>query len=209
MDVVVADIPPKYVMLLSRSWGTKLQGSLQLDMSYATIVVFGQPKRLCRETLMKYVVSSEEKPQNFPIYSIHSDMDSFILFNDDGCPPTDDKPLALEQEISINEESIAHNLETMETIDATSIQNKPIETGNLSLPTPKMTKTPNTGQEQEILWYLEFDGSVNKLGAGAGVWIHNRQTNYSEGHAYRLNFKCTNNMAEYEALLLGLKLIRV
>jgi len=33
MDVVVADIPPKYGMLLSRSWGEKLQGSLQLDLS--------------------------------------------------------------------------------------------------------------------------------------------------------------------------------
>jgi len=99
MDVEVADIPPKYGMILSRSWGAKLQGSLQLDMSYATISVFGQPKRLYRETLMKYVVSSEEKPQNFPIYSIHSDMDSFILFNADMCSPTDDKPLALEQEI--------------------------------------------------------------------------------------------------------------
>ena len=32
MDIVVADIPPKYGMLLSRSWGAKLQGSLQLDM---------------------------------------------------------------------------------------------------------------------------------------------------------------------------------
>lgn len=41
MDVVVANIPPKYDMLLSRSWGAKLQGSLQLDMSYATISVFG------------------------------------------------------------------------------------------------------------------------------------------------------------------------
>ena len=80
MDMVLADIPPKYVMLLSRSWGAKLQGSLQLDMSYATILVFGQPKRLYRETLMKYVVSSQEKPQNFPIYSIHSDMDhSFYI----------------------------------------------------------------------------------------------------------------------------------
>lgn len=62
MDVVVADIPPKYGMLLSRSWGAKLQGSLQLDMSYATISVFGHPKRLYHETLMKYVVSSQEKP---------------------------------------------------------------------------------------------------------------------------------------------------
>jgi hypothetical protein len=28
MDVVIADIPPKYGMLLSRSWGDKLGGSL-------------------------------------------------------------------------------------------------------------------------------------------------------------------------------------
>jgi hypothetical protein len=41
MDVVVVDIPPKYGMLLSRSWGAKLGGSLQLDMTYATISVFG------------------------------------------------------------------------------------------------------------------------------------------------------------------------
>jgi len=62
MDVVVADIPPKYGMLLSRSWGAKLQRSLQLDLSSTTISVFGQPKRLYREPLMKYVVSSEDKP---------------------------------------------------------------------------------------------------------------------------------------------------
>ena len=36
-DIVVADIPPNYGMLLSRSWGAKLQGTLQIDMTYATI----------------------------------------------------------------------------------------------------------------------------------------------------------------------------
>jgi len=49
---------------------------------------------------------------------------------------------------------------------------------------------------------------VYKLGAGAGVWVHNLENNHAEGHAYRLNFRCTNNMAEYEALLLGLKLVK-
>lgn len=91
MDIVVADIPPKYGMLLSRSWGAKLQGSLQLDMSYATISVFGQPKKPYRETL-----SSQEKPQNFPIYSVHSDMDSFILYNVEIDPPHEIKVLANE-----------------------------------------------------------------------------------------------------------------
>ena len=42
IDVVVADIPPKFGMLLSRSWVVKLKGTLQMDMSYATIQVFGE-----------------------------------------------------------------------------------------------------------------------------------------------------------------------
>jgi hypothetical protein len=50
MDVVVVDIPPKFGMLLSRSWETKLKGTLQMDMSYATIPVFGKQRRLYRET---------------------------------------------------------------------------------------------------------------------------------------------------------------
>ena len=41
MDVVVADIPPKFVMLFSRSWVAKLKGTFQMDMSYATIPIFG------------------------------------------------------------------------------------------------------------------------------------------------------------------------
>jgi hypothetical protein len=40
MDVVVVDVPVKYGMLLSRSWGAKLGGSLQLDMTYAMISIF-------------------------------------------------------------------------------------------------------------------------------------------------------------------------
>ena len=58
------------------------------------------------------------------------------------------------------------------------------------------------------MWHLDFDGSVNKFGARAGVWITKVETSHSEGHDFRLNFKCTNNMAEYEALILGLQIIR-
>ena len=53
------------------------------------------------------------------------------------------------------------------------------------------------------IWWIS-----NKFGVGAGVWIYNLENNHSEGHAYRPNFKCTNNMAEYEALILSLKLVR-
>ena len=67
MDIVVANIPPKYGMLLSRSWGAKLQGNIQLDMSYATIPVFDQTRRLYQESHMKYMVSSQERPKNIPL----------------------------------------------------------------------------------------------------------------------------------------------
>jgi len=157
---------------------------------------------------MKYVVSTESKPENFPIYSIHSDMDSFILFNDDTNPPTEDEPLALEQPTHINEELVAHTDETVTTVNATSIQEEPPRPEISNLPTARTTETLSTSHQQEITWYLEFDGSVNKLGAGAGVWIHNTHNSHVEGHAYRLNFRCTNSMVEYEALFLGLKLLK-
>ena len=40
MDLIVVDIPVKFGMLLSRSWSTKIKGTLQMDMSYATIPIF-------------------------------------------------------------------------------------------------------------------------------------------------------------------------
>ena len=41
MDIVVADIQARFGMLLSRSWGTKIGGSIKMDLTYATILVFG------------------------------------------------------------------------------------------------------------------------------------------------------------------------
>lgn len=116
--------------------------------------------------------------------------------------------MALEQQAHINQESVAHAHEIVKIVNATSTLQKPPQTEILNLPNPKMTQTLETNHKQEITWYLEFDGSFNKLGTGAGVWIHNSHNNHAQGHAYRLNFRCTNNMAEYEALLLGLKLLK-
>ena len=41
MDVVMANIPPNFGILLSISRARKLKGTLQMDMSYATIPIFG------------------------------------------------------------------------------------------------------------------------------------------------------------------------
>ena len=115
---------------------------------------------------MKLMVSSAEKPQNYPIYSMHYDMDSFILCNSEN--DKDKITFVEEKHKEIDSENITH----------------------------------------ESMWHLYFDGSANILRVGAGVWIYNLENDHSEGHAFRLNFKCTNNMAKYEALVLGLQIVR-
>jgi len=55
---------------------------------------------------------------------------------------------------------------------------------------------------------MTFDGSCGKTGVGVGVWLYNSKTNQAKGYSYKLNFLCTNNITEYEALLLGLKLLK-
>ena len=158
MDVVVADIPPKYGMLLSRSWGAKLQGSLQLDMSYATISVFGQPKRLYRETLMKYMVSSEEKPQNFPVYAVHSDMDSFILFNDNSGPMNDDETKTIKQEQDINEQAAALEIKLIQSSEETVLKYKLNEKPELQLTILDYREVIKSPQSKRSYGFLSLMG---------------------------------------------------
>jgi ribonuclease HI len=53
---------------------------------------------------------------------------------------------------------------------------------------------------------MNYDGATCREGAIFGVWI-----NHPEGDtklcSYKLIFECTNNMTEYEALILGLKVL--
>lgn len=52
-----------------------------MDITYATIPLFGEQRRLYQETRMDYMVRSKDKPQNFPIYSFDTGLGSAILFN--------------------------------------------------------------------------------------------------------------------------------
>jgi hypothetical protein len=80
MDIVVVDVPPKFGMLLSRSWIKRLGGTLQMDLSYATIPVFGgEHRRLYRESQLAYIISDEQNPTNHPIYVVDIDLGSSVL----------------------------------------------------------------------------------------------------------------------------------
>jgi ribonuclease HI len=60
-------------------------------------------------------------------------------------------------------------------------------------------------QIQAECWTLYFDGSVMKIGAGAGLLFVSPLGEHMQ-YAVRLHFPASNNTVEYEALLCGLKI---
>ena len=81
MDVVVVDVPPKFGLLLSRSWEDRLKGTFQMDLSYTMILVFGEQRIFYRENHLVYMINNKDNPDNHPIYTIDTDMGSSMLFN--------------------------------------------------------------------------------------------------------------------------------
>ena len=80
MDIVVVDVPPKFGMLLSRYSIKKLGVTLYMDLTYATIPVFGgEHRRLYKEAQLAYIISDIENPTNHLIFSLDIDLGSIIL----------------------------------------------------------------------------------------------------------------------------------
>ena len=79
---------------------------------------------------MKFMVSSPEKPENSPLYSIHTDLDTFILYNDESINKSE-----LEDRNSDNQLE-APNLEIMVVLDIEENERETfeqcVETKNLS-----------------------------------------------------------------------------
>jgi hypothetical protein len=159
MDIVVVKIPPRFGMLLSRSWCKKLGGSLQMDLSYVIIPVFGREfRRLYRESQLAYIISDSDHSINHPIYAVDVDLGS----------------------------SIFH-------IDSVVQRSFPL----------KPTAAPQSVGNQNLLWKLYFDGASSREGIGVGVVLISLEHEVIN-LSYKLEFDTTNNIVEYEALLLGL-----
>jgi hypothetical protein len=80
VDIVVADVPSKFGMLLYRSWIKRLGGNLQMDLSYATITVFGgEHRRLYSESQLAYIISDEANPTNHHIFAVDTDLGTSML----------------------------------------------------------------------------------------------------------------------------------
>ena len=54
------------------------------------------------------------------------------------------------------------------------------------------------------MWKIYFDGSFSKEGDGPGIVLLS-PLKESSNFSFKLEFEATNNVVEYEALLIGLK----
>jgi hypothetical protein len=80
MDIIVTNISPKFGMILSKMWAKKVGGSLQMDLTYPTIPIFGgDHMRLYKEVRLPYIIRNHQNPKNHPIYIVEDEIDSSIF----------------------------------------------------------------------------------------------------------------------------------
>ena len=78
LDIVVTDIPPKFGMLVSRSYYAKLGGSYKLICLMPLLQYMGgEHLRLYREVRFMNTVCRSDQARNNPIYAIDQDFGCF------------------------------------------------------------------------------------------------------------------------------------
>jgi ribonuclease HI len=177
IDIIVVDIPEVYGLFLSRDWSEQLHGYFATDWSHLWLPENGKPNkiRVNRERYLKFTVTDLNDP-NEPY------------------TPSADSP----------------EVQGMDTFfgnfmaEASPIINPEQQSEIVAYMQPTASMQQSHVPDGNQIWSLYFDGSKSKEGAGAGCIIIDPAGNKTL-MACRLEFECTNNTAEYEALLQGLR----
>jgi ribonuclease HI len=177
IDIIVVDIPEVYGLFLSRDWSEQLHGYFATDWSHLWLPENGKPNkiRVNRERYLKFTVTDLNDP------------------NEPYTPPADSP------EVQGMDTFFGNFMAEVSPINNPQQQSEIIA---YVQPTASMQQSHEPDGNQ--IWSLYFDGSKSKEGAGAGCIIIDPAGNKTL-MACRLEFECTNNIAEYEALLQGLR----
>ena len=104
----------------------------------------------------------------------------------------------------VNEKPMTEHVETPEHLFEEAM--RPIEeVGNYMVMANYWEETQQHPFPPRQVWKMHFDGAKSRHGVGAGIILisPSREEKY---FSFRLEFEATNNVAEYEALLLGLEI---
>jgi hypothetical protein len=198
IDIIVVDIPEAYGLLLSRDWSEKLNRYFSTDWAHLWLPLKGYKNmiRIDRERYLKHTVTDLETPNqptstNFPILGNYSCDSHFGNF----APLLSDVSLTQSSEMIFQEEFSMPREDSLFCQDLVlGLLEEKIEEWN----------TDWNGNHRSQIWTLYFDGSKSQEGSGAGCILIDQK---GKRHflSCRLEFECTNNTVEYEALVQGLK----
>ena len=160
---------------------------------------------------MKYMITSKEKPINHPSNYVHIDLESFVLYYDSfndidsQLVEADDIPEITENFTGVLKKE---GQEQQSTIERSAKSN------GQQADQAQQIDFQHLQEEEEGLCTMDFDGAVGNDGAGIGIWVRspfstlNKVPSNVQVCSYKLAFDCSNNEAEYESLIGGLKILR-
>uniref|UniRef100_A0A2N9IPQ6 Uncharacterized protein n=1 Tax=Fagus sylvatica TaxID=28930 RepID=A0A2N9IPQ6_FAGSY len=102
----------------------------------------------------------------------------------------------------------AHTIVLLTNHPLRKAMNKPDAAGRLIQCSPSKDDEPTEDVEQASKWTVNIDGSSTKDSGGVGIVLRSPEGDIIK-QAIRLQYPTTNNEAEYEALLVGLKTAKI
>jgi hypothetical protein len=155
--------------------------------------------RIDRERYLKHMVTdletlNEPSSTDFPVLGNYSCDSYFKNFS----PLSSDVPLTQNYEMVFQEKL---SIPTEETLFC---QEPVLEITEQKIREQESDKREETDNLRSQIWTIYFDGSKSQEGSGAGCILIDPK---GKRHflSCRLEFECTNNTVEYEALVQGLK----
>jgi len=200
IDIYVVDLLECYGMLLRRVFLVQLSGYFATNWSHMLVPKKDQNNytRVERDIYMKHIVTYLEVVNEPPMFTKsvlgNHFLDSF--FRD---VKSERSPF---MEASIQSKLFHYTL-TKEEQDGSHFAAH-IDLGLDSLNSNLEIEYYVHNTNKTYCFYLHFDGSKSREGAGAGCILQDPK-GIRIIMAYRLEFECTNNTAEYEKLLHGLR----
>ena len=176
IDIIVVDITEVYGLFLSRDWSEQLHGYFATNWSHLWLLENDKPNK---------IKVNHERYLNFTVTDLNDHNKPFT--------PSADSP----------------EVQGMDTFfgnfmaEASAITNPEQQSEIIAYVQPTTSTQWSHTPDKNQIWSLYFDGSKSK-GAGASYIIIDLTGNKTL-IACRLEIECTNNTAEYEALLQGLR----
>jgi ribonuclease HI len=177
IDIIVVDIPEVYGLFLSRDWSEQLHGYFATDWSHLWLPENDKPNKI-KVNCDRYL--------KLTVTDLNDPNEPFTPFADS---------LEIQGMDTFFDNFMA---ETSAIIDPEQ------QSEIVAYVQPTASTQWSHALDKNQIWSLYFDGSKSKEGAGAGCVIIDPSGNKTL-IACRLEFECTNNTTEYEALLQGLR----